>query len=389
MPDAVAVFHSRYADYFGRREARCHSERYLRGLLAAADARRSAATIAESGGPATPRALQRFLSESTWPVGPLIAAVQRDLGAILSTPDGVFVLGEVGFPKQGDKSVGVQRQPCGPLGDVTNCQVGVFLAYASERGQALVDARLYLPREWIEDDERRRTAGIPPEIGYRTREEMGAQAPARRTRSARLPNARGDGAGDARPRPAAWQPHRRLARERRSYAQSPTLRRALDAEGLRYLLEVPRTTRVFSAPKPSATSLRYPSGAPTVGCLTASGWEEVTLTQPSGTLATCRFAVRPVQDSKEAEPGLDRWLIVRRDSAGGDPRYYLSNAAPPTPLATIGRVAALREATAPLLRGGRGEIGLGEYEVRGWQGWHHHIALAILGSAFLAQARAR
>jgi SRSO17 transposase len=372
MGDTITAFHSQYADLFGRREARWHSEQYLRGLLARADSRRSAATIAGVDG-ATPRALQRFLSSSGWSVGPLIAAIQRDLGALLSAPDGVFVLGEIGFRKQGTKSVGVGRQPCGPLADVANCQVGVFLAYASERGQALVDARLYLPHEWIDDAERRRAAGIPPEIGYRTREELGLEMLG-------LARRRGSLTGE-------W-----LASDGR-YAQSVALRHALDAEGLRYVLEVPRTTPIYSAPHAAAVFAtpavaRPPDRCPVIGSLIATGWQESTLPTPKGTSSTYRFAVRRVQDSKEGDPGVDRWLVVRRDMAGGDPRYYLSNAAPDTPLATVAHVAGLREATAPLFRDGRGETGLGEYEVRGWQGWHRHVTLALLAGTYLAYARA-
>lgn len=372
MTDAISLFHSKYADLFGRREARRHSERYLRGLLAGAAERRSAATIAATDG-ATPRALQRFLSSAGWSAGPLVAALQRDLGAMLSTPNGLFVLGEIGFRKQGPRSVGVTRQPCGPLADVTQCQLGVFLAYASERGQALVDARLYLPQDWIDDFERRHACRVPPEVGYRTREELGLEMLGLARRRGGLTS--------------GW-----LASDGR-YAQSLALRQAFNAERLHYVLEVPRTTQIFSASKsrtpfvtPGAT--RAARDGQTVGGLATSGWEDLSLARPDGS-SSHRFAVRRVQDSKDAQPGLDRWLIVRRDPSGGDPRYYLSNVSPDTPLLDIARVAALREATEPLFRDGKSEIGLGEYEVRGWQGWHHHVALALLAGAFLVQARSR
>jgi len=117
----------------------------VRGLLVQQADRRNAENVAEMIAGATPRSLQRLLTEAPWPTEPVIDRLQADVGARLNTPDGVFVIDESGFPKQGTKSVGVARQYCGTLGKVCNCQLGVFLSYASARGRALVDTRLYLP----------------------------------------------------------------------------------------------------------------------------------------------------------------------------------------------------------------------------------------------------
>ncbi len=142
---SFAAFHAEFAPLFGRVEAQRRGEQYMRGLLVQQADRRNAENVAEMIAGATPRSLQRLLTEAPWPTEPVIDRLQAYVGARLHTPDGVFVIDESGFPKQGTKSVGVGRQYCGTLGKVGNCQLGVFLSYASARGHALVDKRLYLP----------------------------------------------------------------------------------------------------------------------------------------------------------------------------------------------------------------------------------------------------
>src|SRR5712692_1052476 len=167
------AFHQEFAPLFGRTEARRRSEQYIRGLLVQQTDRRNAENVAEAINGATPRSLQRLLTEAPWETAPVIDALQAYLAPRLSTPDGVFVLDESGFPKKGTKSAGVARQYCGALGKVGNCQLGVFLAYVSERGHALVDTRLVLPREWTDDPARCQAAGVPDEVGYQSKAELG------------------------------------------------------------------------------------------------------------------------------------------------------------------------------------------------------------------------
>jgi len=173
---SFAAFHQEFAPLFGRTEAQRRSEQYMRGLLVQQTDRRNAENVAEMIEGATPRTLQRLLTEAPWATEPLIARLQRYVGARLNTPEGVFVLDESGFPKQGRHSVGVARQYCGALGKVGNCQLGVFLAYASERGHALVDMRLFLPKAWMDDPARCRAAGVPAGIGYQTKAELAISA---------------------------------------------------------------------------------------------------------------------------------------------------------------------------------------------------------------------
>src|SRR5689334_16593905 len=147
VADSFTSFHAHFAPLFGRAEAQRRSEQYLRGLLVQHADRRNAENIAEAIAGASPRALQRFLTQAPWSHRPLITALQQLLGPRLNSPDGVFIFDETAAAKQGTHSVGVARQYSGTLGKVGNCQVAVFLAYASPRGHALVDGELYLPQQ--------------------------------------------------------------------------------------------------------------------------------------------------------------------------------------------------------------------------------------------------
>jgi SRSO17 transposase len=355
---SFAAFHREFAPLFGRTDTQRRSEQYLRGLLVQQTDRRNAENVAELVEGATPRALQRLLTEAPWPIEPVIDRLQAYLGPRLNTPEGVFVLDESGFPKQGRHSVGVARQYCGAVGKVANCQIGVFLSYASARGHALVDMRLWLPRVWIEDPARCHAAGVPEGMGYQSMAELGL-AMLRQTR------ARGWLAGD-------W-----VAGDD-SYGKAPTLRDALDADHWRYVLDVPTLT-------PVCTDLLTPAAAVPVvaAALPAAAWQQVTVADGAQGPRRYAFVACRVWESREGQPGRAGWLLARRNLDGTAPRYYLSNAPADTALGTLAAVAATRWVIETDFQTAKGETGMDEYEVRSWRGWHHHIAFALLAGAFL------
>jgi SRSO17 transposase len=378
---SFAAFHAEFAPLFGRKEARRRSEQYVRGLLVQQTDRRNAENVAETITGATPRALQRLLTEAPWPTEPVIDRLQAYLGARLNTPEGIFVLDESGFPKQGRQSVGVARQYCGALGKVGNCQLGVFLAYVSARGQALVDKRLYLPPPWTDDPQRCRAAGVPAGIGAQSMAALGL---------AMLHQAR-----------TAGHLHGSWVTGDDAYGKVPTLRDAVDAEGWRYVLEVPAVTPVFTqpaevvvppwsgrGPKPTVPRLA-PEAAPPQSAqavadgVPASAWQELTVAEGAQGPRTYQFVARRVWESRDGLPGRACWLLLRRNLDGSEPRYYLSNAPEDTPLLTLAQVAAARWVIETEFETAKGETGLDEYEVRSWTGWHHHITLALLAAAFL------
>src|SRR5439155_2171497 len=243
------------------------------------------------------------------------------------------------------------------------------------------DKRLYLPPAWTADPARCRAAGVPAEVGSPSKAELGL---------AMLRQAR-----------AAGHLHGRWVTGDDAYGMVPTLRDALDAEGWRYVLDVPATTPVFTQPAPTVvppwsgrgrkpTKLQLAPGAPppqTVQAVAASlpptAWQDVTVAEGAQGPRTYQFVALRVWESRDGLPGRACWLLLRRNLDGSEPRYYLSNAPDDTPLLTLAQVAAARWVIETEFATSKGETGLDEYEVRRWQGWHHHITLALLASAFL------
>ena len=378
---SFATFHQEFAPLFGRTEARERSEQYLRGLLVQQTDRRNAENLAETIEGATPRSLQRFLTESPWADEPVIDRLQGYVGQRLNQPEGVYVLDDTGFAKQGQKSVGVARQYSGTLGKVGNCQVGVFLAYVSAQGHALVDKALYLPKGWTADRQRCRAAGVPEEIGYQPKAELGLGLLRRARQAGHLT--------------AEW------ITADSGYGEIPTLRDSLDAEGWRYVLEVPSNTHVFTQAaqvavpawsgrgrKPSQPQLVAGEPGPqsvqaVAASLPPAEWHELTVAEGAQGPRIYQFAALWVWESRDGLPGRACWLLLRRDLDGSEAKYYLSNAPPGTPLLRLAQVGAMRWPVETEFQTEKGETGLDEYEVRTWLGWQHHITMALLAGAFL------
>jgi SRSO17 transposase len=378
---SFATFHQGFAPLVGRLEARQRSEQYLRGLLVQQTDRRNAENLAEIIAGATPRSLQRFLTESSWDDEAVIDQLQRYVGQRLLQAEGVWVLDDTGFAKQGKKSVGVARQYSGTLGKVGNCQVGVFLAYVSAQGHALVDKALYLPQAWTSDRQRCREAGIPADVVYQTKAELGL-AMLRRARQA----------GHLR---AQW------VTADAGYGEVPTLRDTLHAEGWRYIVEVPCTTHVFTHAAQVAVPAwsgrgRQPSqprlvaGEPSAqgvvavaASLPAADWHALTVAEGAQGPRIHQFAALAVWESRDGLPGRASWLVLRRNLDGSEVKYYLSNAPADTPLLRLAQVGAMRWPIETEFQSDKSETGLDEYEVRTWLGWQHHITMALLAGAFL------
>lgn len=382
---SFTTFHQHFAPLFGRTEAQRRSEQYLRGLLVQQTDRRNAENVAEAVVGATPRALQRLLTDAPWRTAPLLDRLQAYLAPRLNAPDGIWVLDETGFPKQGTKSVGVARQYCGTLGKVANCQVGVFLAYVSRRGHALVDARLFVPQAWLDDPERCHTAGIPATSTFANKAELGL-AMIREARKAGHLTAQWVTGDD-------W------------YGRNRDLRDALDTDGWRYVLEVPSNLSVFTtlsaaAIPPHSGRGRRPtrprlgpdappaqSVAQRLAAQAPSAWMTLMVVEGSQGPRQYQFVAERVWESCDSLPGRACWLVLRRNLDGSEPRTYLSNAPVGTPLITMASVGAQRWPIETEFQTGKGETGLDEYEVRSWQGWYHHITLALLAGAFLLQVQ--
>ena len=238
--DSFQEFHAFFADSFGRKQWREHSRNYLQALLVQAGERRNAENLSESVG-ISARAMQRFLTEARWSDDAVIGRLQEYLAPKLGHPEAVWVFDGSDFPKQGRKSVGVARQYCGRLGKVANCQAGMFLAYVSPLGRALVDKRLYLPESWTSGDARCQAAGVPARRrSYRSKTELALEMLAQAMELGHLEA--GWVAGDD------------------AFGMSPSFREGLAALGMRYVLDVPGGTTAWPL-EPGWTSPEYPGNS--------------------------------------------------------------------------------------------------------------------------------
>ena len=340
--------------------------------------RRNAENLSETV-PASARVMQRFLAESPWDDDTVIGRLQEYLGPRLGHPDAVWALDGGDFPKQGGKSVGVARQYRGRLGKVANCQAGMFLAYVSPLGRALVDKRLYLPESWTSDKDRCAAARVPEERrGYQSKTGMALEML--------------EGALERGHLRAGW-----LAGDD-AFGMSPSFREELAALGMRYVLDVPAGFTVWP-PEPERTSPGYQGrGAPRkprlVGgqrrTMTERGdelpeeaWREITVAEGSQGPRGYLFSAQRVRPTSRRKPGEIHWAIYRRNLDGSEPRYYLSNAPEDTLLETLAYVGGSRWRIETEFETEKSDVGLDEYETRTWAGWHHHVALCLLGGAFL------
>jgi len=332
------------------------------GLLGPTE-RKNGWQLAEQAGEATPYAMQRLLAGARWDADAVRDDLRAYVVAHLADPEAVLIVDETGFLKQGVKSVGVQRQYSGTAGRVENCQVGVFLAYATPRGRTFLDRELYLPQGWADDPARRAEAGVPADATFRTKPEL-ARAMLERALDAGVPT--------------AWVAGDEV------YRHSPALRGWLEARGQPYVLAVPANEPVAVAGPggPAATT-----AAAAVAALPPGRWQRLSAGDGSQGPRVYDWARVPL--ARPEAPAREHWLLARRSLADPtDLAYYRVCAPPATALAVLVRVAGRRWAVEERIAVAKGEVGLDHYEVRRWDGWYRHITLALFAQAFLTVVRA-
>jgi len=380
--EEFTAFHARFASLFGRSEPREQAAKYLRGLLARSVQRKNGWQMAEAVGDAIPDPMQRLLYRTLWDADAARDRLQDYIAETFGDPQALVVLDETGFLKKGTHSVGVQRQYTGTAGKIENAQVGVFLAYASPRGHVLLDRRLYLPRSWAEDAERREGAGVPEGVTFQTKPQLAG---------AMLEHLW------ARGLPMGWVAGDEV------YGNDAPLRERIAAHGYRYVLSVSSLQRVWTT-RPAVE----PTGRPRLRARLAAGeppalavadvvalwpagcWQRLAVGQGEQGERLYDWGAQRVVESRDDLPGREVWLLARRSVT--DPQelaYYLAHAPAETPLAELARRAAQRYVVEQSLEEGKGETGLDEYEVRRWDSWHLHITLAMMALAFLSAVRSR
>lgn len=366
-------FLDRYLGLFGRAENQQHARQLVQGLLDGSD-RRNVENMAEAVEGGVVRTLQKFIAQGCWEDRAILGELREQVVEALGDEEGIINVDETGFPKKGTKSVGVKRQYAGILGRVDNCQIGVFLNYVSQAGHVLLDRRLFLPEDWAADRGRRKEAGVPQRVVFRSKPELALAMVAEAV--------------------AAGMPFRWVGGDS-LYGDSPTFVQGLRSLRKWYVLDVSSEARVWlRRPKRlrsgKAESRPIPV-AEAVKRLPAKAWKRVTVAEGSQGPRVYDYAEMIVWFSEEGipTPTFER-LLIRR-SLGQEPelKYQRSNAPVQIKLKRLAEVGGSRWTIEQDFQAAKGECGLDEYETRGWTGWHHHTALSMLALLFLVLQRKR
>ncbi len=357
--DEFAAVVGRIGPRFARSVARGHAAAYLRGLLSRTE-RKNGWQLAEAAGDSSPYGIQQFLYRATWDPDAVRDDLRDYVVAHLGDPQGILIVDETGFLKKGDKSAGVQPQYSGAAGRTANAQVGVFLTYAGPRGHTFLDRALYLPASWTDDRARCRAAGIPDDGAFATKPTL-AQAMLERALDAGVP--------------AAWVTADSV------YGDVKYLRVWLEARPIGYVLAVSSKDTVWGPDWRQRRIGTYLADPP------ADGWERVSAGAGAKGPRDDDWARLPL--SAPLVDGWCRWVVLRRSVA--DPTAITASvcfAPTGTTLADLVRVAGSRWTVESCFEAAKQEVGLAEYEVRSWTGWHRHVTRACLAHAFLTVVRA-
>jgi len=353
--------HARIAPRFARPEVRRRARGYLQGLLSAVE-RKNGWQLAERLGEPSPDGVQRLLNGARWDAAAVRDDGRRYVVEHLGDPAAVLVVDETGFLKKGVKSVGVQRQYSGTAGRIENCQIGVFLAYAAPGGRTFLDRELYLPAAWVADAGRREEAGVPTDVGFRTKPQL-ARAMLERALDAGVP--------------AAWVTGDEV------YGGDRRLRRWLEERDVPHVLAVKRTEPLVAA---TARGPAQVAAAALVAALPEAAWARLSAGEGAKGPRLhdwARVPIRPLSD-----PDRGYWLLVRRSLADpADRAHYVCYGPADAPLDDLARVAGTRWAVEEAIEAAKGEVGLDEYEVRRWDAWYRHVTLCLLAHAYLAVTR--
>jgi SRSO17 transposase len=365
LADTLRPYHAIYGSCFPRSESRTWAAHYLHGLLSPLE-RKSVEPMVIAQFGASERAvrgMQQFLTDSTWDDTAILRRHWQEVALDLDDADGMFIVDGSDFPKKGRQSVGVKRQYCGQLGKIANCQAGVFLAYTSPHGTTLLDRRLYLPQEWVDDPAfaaRRQKCHVPDDISFQTKNELAL---------ALLEDVVASQALHAR-----WF----LADE--AFGRDTALLDAVDALGLWYLVEVPLDTPVWLDGATQATTAQAQFSA-----LPPSAWTRQLVGDGTKGPRIAEAHVQRAQAQRAGRASPAVWLILRVDPESGEQKAFLSNAPETTTAPRLIAVTGRRWPVEECFEVGKQDLGMGDYEVRSWTGWHHHLTLVILAHFFLVR----
>jgi SRSO17 transposase len=349
----------RVGGHFPRLEPRRRALGYVRGLLSDIE-RKNGWQLAELLGEPTPDGVQHLLGRAEWDAEAMRDELTRYVSDSLSHADGVLVVDETGFLKKGSKSVGVARQYSGTAGRIENCQIGVFLGYATPRGRALLDRALYLPKEWTVDPKRCREAGVPRGVRFATKLVLARQM---------IERALAAGV------PARWVTADSI------YGSDYAFRNALEERGLGYVVGV-RTDFMVRIGLRQYRAKTLLAGVP------VTAWHRLSCGSGSKGPRLYDWAVTLINSLEPQKYA--RWLLIRRSvSDPTEVAYFACGGPPQTTLEDFVRIAGARWSIEECFELAKGDCGLDEYEVRSWTGWHRHTVLSLFALAVVAIIRSR
>jgi SRSO17 transposase len=352
----LGTFLDQFTPCFGRHAHRTYASRYLQGLLNDSDRESMQPMHGRLSDPGSYQGLQHFITHSPWSVRPFWQRVR----ALIPVRRGILAIDDTGLPKQGTASVGVQRQYCGALGKIANCQVAVSTALLADGLAWLTSMELYLPQTWMEDDHRRARAQIPRPLAFREKWRI-AVAHVRTVRAAgfTLEAVVADAA----------------------YGGVAQFRAALERLGGNYVVAVP-----YFVSARLAAALPSESLVAIANRLAPSAWHRIRWGTGTKGPLEARFAAVRVRIPKSRS---ERWLLCQESLVDDERQYYFSNLPPATTLKVLVRIARSRWAIEVQYRDLKSELGLDHFEGRSYPGWNHHAVLAAMTFTFLQCERRR
>jgi len=383
-------FHEQFYDCFQRSESREHFLKYMAGQFSPLE-RKSIEPIALAVKDGNVRAMQRFISDAPWDDEKIINKYRSFVNDDLGSPDAALIFDETSFVKKGQDSIGVAKQYCGTIGKVENCQVGVFAAYASENGYAMVDKRLFIPEKWFADDfsKRRKKCKLPKETVFHTKPQLAVEMLSAIHEENELPF--------------------KYVLADSLYGTSPEFIAAVEAlPDKTYFVSVPKDTRCWlKRPMTITKSYRWGGKERTKTLLVDPGskplsveelarnindyfWYRRKVSEGTKGPIVYEYTRRQVILSADGLPQRTVWLLIRR-TLGEDPQYsyFISNASTSTRLKTLVWLSGLRWAIEQCFEEAKTELGMDHYEVRKFPGWQHHILTCMLAHFFLWHLKIR
>jgi SRSO17 transposase len=371
---------------FKRSEQRSWAPLYLQGLIGPG-ARKSVEPMAERVCPGQTQQLHHFVSTSPWCTAPLEQVLRKTADALVGGEDAVMIVDDTALPKQGKHSVGVKRQHCGVLGKQANCQVLVSLTLAQQEVPIPIALRLYLPKDWAQDEARRAQAKVPESISFETKGDIAlAQIDIALAEGVRFDTVLADA----------------------GYGSSAAFRAGLTQRGLRWAVGVQPTQKVYPADvtldmpanppvgrpvkhaKPSVPSVSVVQMIDMLGpkALRRCSWRNGTKGKLSAHFAAVRVCVADGDLISHGQhlPGQAAWLVCEARSSG-ERKYYFTNHPPNTPRRTLVRAIKARWACEQAHQQLKDELGLDHYEGRSWLGLHHHALLTMIAFSYLQHRR--